>query len=291
MTVTAAEHPGWSGDQPGGRLIRVRGLSIHTEVHGQGEPLLLHSGVWAGARSWDPLRPQLAGYRVISFDPPGIGRSAAPAYPLTMRGLASVGAALLDELGIGSAHVLGLSFGGAVAQQMALSYPSRVRRLILASTVFGSPGMPGDAQALWHFLQSGHYDQKQLERTAGIMFGGRLRTEPELIRSMPIRRPRDTRAGLYRMTSLVGWSSLPWLWTIRHPALILCGDDDPITPLINHQFMAALMPHARLEVVRGGGHLMLLDSSARVAPLITGFLGATGITPMIIGRPGGVPHT
>ncbi len=269
------------------RLVRVQGLTIHTQVSGQGEPLLLHSGVFAGAQSWDPLLPQLAGYQAITFDPPGIGRSPAPAFPLTMRALASVGAGLLDELGIGSAHVLGLSFGGAVAQQMALSHPSRVRRLVLASTVFGSPGMPGDAQALWHFLQSGRYSQERLEQTAGIMFGGRLRTEPGLIRILRIRRPGDTQAGLYRMTSLFGWSSLPWLWAIRHPALILCGDDDPITPLINSQIMAALMPDARLEVVRGGGHLMLLDSPARVAPLVTRFLGRA--TSAALAR--SVPHT
>jgi poly(3-hydroxyoctanoate) depolymerase len=272
MTLTASAEPETC------RLVRVQGMNIHAQVHGQGEPLLLHSGVWTGAQSWHPLLPYLAGYRVIAFDPPGIGRSSTPSYPLTMRALASVGTDLLDQLGIESAHVLGLSFGGAVAQQMALSHPSRVRRLVLTSTVFGSPGMPGDTRALWHFLQSGHYSLERLEQTAGIMFGGRLRTEPELIRTLRIPRPRDTRSALHRMTSLFGWSSLPWLWTIRHPALILCGDDDPITPLVNHQIMAALMPRARLETVKGGGHLMLLDSPARVAPLVTRFLG-------------GVPHT
>jgi pimeloyl-ACP methyl ester carboxylesterase len=256
-----------------GRLVRANGLSIYTEVRGQGPPLLLHSGVWAGTHSWHRLLPQLAGYRVITFDPPGIGRSPRPAHSLTMRDLASVGATLLDEFGIGAADVVGLSFGGAVAQQMALSHPSRVRRLVLTSTVFGSVGMPGDAQALWHFLQSGHYTREQLERTAGVMFGGRLRTEPGLIHTLGIRRPQDTRAVVYRMTALASWSSLPWLWTIRQPVLILCGDDDPITPPINHQIMATLLPHARLELVSGGGHLMLLDSPDRVAPLVTRFLG------------------
>ena len=119
------------------------------------------------------------------------------------------------------------------------------------------------------------------------MFGGRLRAEPGLIRSLRIRRPSDTQAGLYRMTSLFGWSSLPWLWAIRHPALILCGDDDPITPLVNSQIMAALMPQARLEVVRGGGHLMLLDSPARVAPLVTRFLGRASSAALARS----VPHT
>lgn len=254
------------------RLVPLDGLSIYTQVSGHGEPLLLHSGVWAGARSWDRLLPQLTGYQVIAFDPPGIGRSPAPPHPLAMSDLAAVGAGLLDELGIGSAHVLGLSFGGAVAQQMALSHPSRVRRLALVSTTYGSPGFPGKAQALWHFLQSGHYSAERLQQVAGVMFGGRLRSEPELIGALGIRRPADTQAALYRMASLLGWSSLPWLWAIRQPVLLVCGDDDPITPLINLQIMAALLPDARLEVVRGGGHLMLLDSPARVAPLVTGFL-------------------
>src|SRR6201995_2818599 len=256
-----------------GRLIQANGLSIYAEVRGQGQPLLLHSGVWAGTDSWHRLLPHLPGYRVITFDPPGIGRSPRPTHPLTMRDLASVGAALLDEFGIGSADVLGLSFGGAVAQQMALSHPSRVRRLVLISTVFGSLGVPGDAGALWHFLRSGHYSRQQREQVAGVMFGGRLRTEPGLIHALGIQRPPDTRAGVYRMTALASWASLPWLWTIRQPVLIVCGDDDPITPRINHQIMATLLPHARLEVVRGGGHLMLLDSPARVAPLVTRFLG------------------
>jgi len=79
--------------------------------------------------------------------------------------------------------------------------------------------------------------------------------------------------GTDRLTALASWSSLPWLWTIRQPVLIVCGDDDPITPPINHQIMATLLPHARLELVRGGGHLMLLDSPDRVAPLVTRFLG------------------
>jgi pimeloyl-ACP methyl ester carboxylesterase len=268
MTLSAAGEP---RSEPG-CFLPASGLRIYTEVHGQGQPLLLHSGIWAGAHSWDRLLPYLAGYQVIAFDPPGIGRSPRSAFPLTMPALAALGAALLDELGIGSADVLGVSFGGAVAQQMALSYPSRVRRLVLASTVYGSPGMPGEAQALWHFLQSGHYDPERLEQVAGVMFGGRLRSEPALIHSLRIRRPPDPRTALYRLTSLFGWSSLPWLWTIRHPALLLCGDDDPITPLVNHQIMAALMPNAKLEMVPGGGHLMLLDSPSRVAPLVTGFL-------------------
>ena len=256
------------------RLLHVKGLRIHVQICGDGEPLLLHSGIWTEAGLWQPLLPHLRGFRTIAFDPPGIGRSQMPAFPLTMRALASVGTAVLDELGIESAHVLGVSFGGAVAQQMAISHPSRVRRLVLASTMFGALAVPGDPEALWHFMQPASYHLARGEQVAGVMFGGRLRTEPELVRSMPIGPPQDAWAALYRMASLFGWTSLPWLWAIRHPTLVICGDDDPITPHVNHRIMAALIPRAQLHTVKGGGHLMLVDSAARVAPVITGFLGA-----------------
>ena len=252
--------------------LRFRGLRIHAQVCGEGEPLLLYSGVWGEVRLWERLLPHLAGFRTIAFDPPGIGRSQPPPYPLSMWSLAQMGTTVLDAFGIESAHVLGASFGGAVAQQMALSHPGRVRRLVLASTSFGGFAMPGKPSALWHFIHPRSYHPERLERVAGAMFGGRLRAEPQLVRSMHIRRPTDTLAALYRVAGLIGWTSLPWLWAIGQPTLILAGDDDPVTPLVNHRIMAALMPRARLHVAAGGGHLVLLDSAHQVGPVITRFL-------------------
>jgi poly(3-hydroxyoctanoate) depolymerase len=252
--------------------LSVRGLRVHAQIRGEGEPLLLYSGIWGEVGLWDGLLPYLDGFQTIAFDPPGIGRSQMPAVPLSMWGLAEFGTAVLDQFGIKSAHVLGASFGGAVAQQMALSHPRHVRRLVLASTSFGGFAMPGSLEAFWHFIHPRSYHPERLEQVAGDMFGGRLRKEPELVRSMHIRRPTDTMAALYRMAPLFGWTSLPCLWTIRHPTLIIAGDDDPVTPLVNHRVMAALIPRARLHTVRGGGHLVLLDSADQVGPVIADFL-------------------
>jgi pimeloyl-ACP methyl ester carboxylesterase len=252
--------------------LRLRGLRIHAQVCGAGEPLLLYSGIWGEVRLWELLLPHLAGFRTIAFDPPGVGRSPRPPAPLSMRGLARLGTEVLDEFEVESAHVLGASFGGAVAQQMAFSHPSRVRRLVLASTSFGGGAMPGNLEAFWHFIHPRSYHPERLERVVGAMFGGRMRTEPELVRSMHIRRPTDTLAALYRMAPLFGWSSLPWLWTIDRPTLVIVGDDDPVTPLFNHRVIASLMPQARLHKVAGGGHLVLLDSAEQVGPVITSFL-------------------
>jgi poly(3-hydroxyoctanoate) depolymerase len=252
--------------------LRIRGMRIHAQVSGEGEPLLLYSGIFGEVRLWQGLLPYLPGFRTIAFDPPGIGRSQRPPYPLSMWSLARLGTAVLDEFSVGSAHVLGASFGGAVAQQMAFSHPRRVRRLVLVSTSFGGFAMPGKPQALWHFIHPRGYHHERLERVAGAMFGGRLRTEPQLVRTMHLRRPPDTLAALYRMAGLIGWSSLPWLWAISQPTLIIAGDDDPITPHVNHRVMAALIPRARLHTITGGGHLALLDSAHQVGPVITSFL-------------------
>jgi poly(3-hydroxyoctanoate) depolymerase len=132
--------------------------------------------------------------------------------------------------------------------------------------------LPGRPEALWHFIHPRSYHPERLERVAGDMFGGRLRTEPELVRSMHIRRPTDTVAALYRMAPLFGWTSLPWLWAIGQPTLVIAGDDDPVTPLANHRVIATLIPRARLHTVRGGGHLVLLDSAEQVGPVIASFL-------------------
>jgi pimeloyl-ACP methyl ester carboxylesterase len=99
-----------------------------------------------------------------------------------------------------------------------------------------------------------------------------LRDQPELVHQFHLRPPADVKAWWYRLAGLAGWSSLPWLHRLRQPTLVVHGDDDPIVPLFNARVVACRIPGARLHVVHGGGHLMLLDSAAEVLPPITDFL-------------------
>ena len=228
----------------------------------------MYSPIWSQAEVWEPLLPYLTGFRTIAFDPPGIGRSPRPALLMSMQALASVGAVLLDELGIESAHVLGASFGGAVAQHMAICHPGRVRRLVLASTSFGTFAIPGHPTALWHIIHPGSH-RGRMEEIAGDTFGGRLRAEPELVRAMPIRSPRNIPAALHDMAAAHRLDE-PAVAVDDPPAHArhLRSDDDPDRPRqVNHRIMAALIPHAQLHIIGGRrSNVVLMDSPARVAP-------------------------
>jgi poly(3-hydroxyoctanoate) depolymerase len=252
--------------------VRVKGLDVAVQVRGAGQPLLLLSGIWGELPLWEPLHPYLDGFQTIAFDPPGVGGTECPPAPMTMRGLAGFTASVLDELGIERADVLGGSFGGAVAQQLAFSHRRRVRRLVLVSTSFGGFAVPGSPIAFYHFARPSAYTPERLLETAGKMFGGRFRTEPHLVTSLHFERPSSLRAIMYRMFPLWGWTSLPWLPAIRQPTFLVCGDDDPVTPMVNHWLMARLIPNSCLFVVPNGGHLVLLDSAEKVVPEIVAFL-------------------
>lgn len=253
--------------------LLVDGLRTRVRVTGDGPPLLLIGGVWSQVPLWDDLQQHLAGFRTIAFDPPGIGATEMPRRPYTVSRLAAFAAAVLDAVGVDRAHVLGVSLGGTVAQELARSSPDRVERLVLASTGYGAIGVPGRPGVLLQFARPRAYrNLQELERAAGTIFGGRLREEPQLVHQLHLRPPADLKAWWYRLAGLVGWSSLPWLHELRQPTLVVHGDDDPIVPLFNARVVACRIPHARLHVLHGGGHLMLLDSAAEVLPVITDFL-------------------
>jgi pimeloyl-ACP methyl ester carboxylesterase len=258
---------------PGAEYHVVDGLRTRVQVRGDGPPLLLFGGLWGHVRMWDELLPHLAGFRTIAFDAPGIGDTELPRWPYPISRLARFGAGVLDSIGVAAADVLGVSLGGAVAQQFARSRPDRVRRMVLVSTTHGAFGVPGRPDALLRFVRPTAYaSMRDIERHAGPMFGGRMRAQPQLVHRWHFRPPRDLHAYAFRLAGTVGWTSLPWLRRLQAPTLVLHGDDDPIVPLVNGRVLARLIPNARLHVVRGGGHLLLLDSAADVGPLITAFL-------------------
>jgi poly(3-hydroxyoctanoate) depolymerase len=251
--------------------LSVQGLRTRVEVRGDGPPLLLLNGIWGELTAWHRLLPYLQGFRTISFDGPGIGDSEFPPYPMSLPALARFAVAVLDAVGERRAHVLGMSFGGIVAQHVATIAPHRVDRLVLVSTASGLWYLPGQPAALLQLLNPLPTDCSGA--AAGRTFGGRIRREPAVLGRLHLAPPRTVEAYWHRLTGLTGWWGVPW--SIRQPTLVLTGDDDPIVPAANSRILASLIPGSRLEVVPAGGHLMLFDSPAEVGPRVAGFLRGT----------------
>ena len=128
---------GWASSN-----VRAGGITLRVARCGEGPPLLLITGIGANIEMWGPFERVIENRELIAFDAPGAGLSERPRYPLRMRGLARVVAALLDGLGLDEVDVLGYSFGGGLAQELAYRSPDRVRRLILCATAQGLVGVP-----------------------------------------------------------------------------------------------------------------------------------------------------
>ena len=273
---------------PDGRAIRfvdADGVRIRTAIRGSGPPLLLITGLGASLDLGAPFERELAarGVQTVSFDAPGIGESSPYRWPRRIPGVARTVEQTLDALGYDSVHVLGVSLGGVIAQQFAHQAPRRVRRLILAATGPGLGGVPGSPRALLALATPRRYYQPDYyRRIAGRVYGGTARRDPDaLLHGSPARFiERPTVSGyLGQLYAITGWTSMPWLRTLRQPTLVLAGDDDPIVPLVNGRILAWCIPDARLHVVRKGGHLFLLEHPAAIAALVAGFLTDDGGDP------------
>jgi poly(3-hydroxyalkanoate) depolymerase len=261
-------------------MLSIEGAHVRISVRGEGRPLLLAMGIGASLDLWGPLEDELAprGYQLISFDLPGIGGSPSAFPPRRMAGMARIAVGVLDELGVARADLLGVSFGGILAQEIARQTPSRIGNLVLVATGPGLGGVPGRPKALRHMLTTKRYTSPEYAaRIAGELYGGRARTNPARHASMPARfmRPPSLYGYLSQVYAVAGWTSIPWLRRLDTRTLVIAGDDDPIIPLANGRIMAALLPEARLHVVEGGGHLVLLDQTAEMADLIDAFLSGT----------------
>jgi poly(3-hydroxyalkanoate) depolymerase len=211
---------------------------------------------------------------VIAFDVPGIGHSPLPPRPYRFSGLARLAGDLVRQLGHDRFDVLGISWGGGLAQQIALQNPRRCRRVVLVSTGTGALMIPAPPRVLLAMATPRrHRDPAYLRAVAPDIYGGRVRTRPELVDELMANRstPVSGRGYLYQLLGGLGWTSLPLLPALRQPTLVLAGDDDPIIPLANAYLMTRLLPRARLHIYHDG-HLGLITSAHDLAPVIARFL-------------------
>ncbi|MDT7757321.1 MAG: hypothetical protein QOH27_3219 [Mycobacterium sp.] len=257
-------------------LLPVLGQQIRVNVRrGSGVPLVLCNGIGASLEVLDPLVAQLdADTTVVRFDVPGTGGSPDSPLPYGFPYLAAVLGRLLRKLGIdGQVDVLGLSWGGALAQQFAFQNPRRCRRLILVSTGTGAIMVPGGPAILAKLVTPRRFlDHDYAASIAGDIYGGTVRDDPSMIKQLFDRQlMAGSRVGyLHQLLAGAVWTSVFALPLVRQRTLILAGLDDPIIPVVNARIMGWLLPHATVHLHRGG-HVDLITNAAELAPVIEQF--------------------
>ena len=257
--------------------ITVRGQRLRIAIRkgdGTRTPLLLMNGTGVNLEVLQPFVDALdPAIEVIRFDVPGTGGSPAPLIPYRFSVLARLVTKLLDQLGYQQVDVLGVSWGGALAQQFAFQYLVRCRRLILVSTGTGALMVPGSPSALAKIATPRRYqDPIYMEQIAGEIYGGKMRTRPELAHEFAHTARLGSGLGyFYQMLGALGWTSIPWPRKLRQPTLILHGDDDPLVPLVNAKIMHRLIPHSKLYIFHDG-HLGLGTSAQELAQVVDQFL-------------------
>jgi poly(3-hydroxyalkanoate) depolymerase len=238
-------------------------------------PLLLFNGIganWELARSF---MTALTDTTAIIFDMPGIGGSPLPTRPYRPSSISRLAARLLAKLGYEKVDVAGVSWGGGIAQQFAHQYPRICRRLVLAATSPGAIMAPGRPAALIKMATPRRYlDKTYMRKIAPDIYGGAFKRDPSLInRHAEAMHGARTLGYLYQLLAVTGWTSLPWLWTIRQPTLVLMGRDDPLVPMMNGRILASLIPNSRLEIIEDG-HLFMVTSPGETAHRIEKFLAS-----------------
>lgn len=258
------------------QVLKVGPQSIRVAVRpGSGVPLVLCNGIGSSLEVFEPLidslRPDIP---VVSFDVPGTGQSPKSRLPYVHPHLAWMLGRILTRLEMSRVDILGLSWGGMLAQQFAFQNPRRCRRVVLVSTATGAMAVPARPTVLAKMLTPKRFrNPRHTEAVASAIYGGSVRTDTAPVMALLGRQSAlGSRRG-YQHQLLAGsmWTSLPLLWALRQDTLIIAGTDDPIIPAVNARVMNRLLPNATLHLHRGGHLDPLLDVDT-FGPLISDFV-------------------
>jgi len=242
-------------------IAKVNGININYKIEGEGEPLILISGSDVSLSSW---KSQMAlfkkYYRTIAFDNRGAGKSDKPAGPYTMKLMADDTIGLMDHLGIKKAHVLGVSLGGMIAQELAINYPDRVDKLVLASTFARRDGTSGFTseinKAIEDYERSPHDKASQLKllytNLDAVWNKGSYRVLLPLIKLAIRFSMIKFSAG--QDEAVMKHDTADRLGLIKAPTLVITGAEDRLVNPVSSEVIANLIPEAKLVKVVGGGH-------------------------------------
>jgi pimeloyl-ACP methyl ester carboxylesterase len=260
--------------------VNAAGAKLYFEAHGDGEPLLMIPGFGSTTHVYFAnIAPLAERFRVVVFDPRGSGRSDVPADGYAMQVFVDDCVAVLQEAGAESAHVVAASFGGMVAQNLALTYPERVRQLVLiCTTPGGAHHVLPPAEQLAVFLAAGDIADPvaAVRSTYPLHYSDAYVADhdSEIVeRSLANAHLRSTPEG--RMGQLVAVNqhdTLERLANLRMATLVLHGEDDGIVPVANGRNIAARIPNARIKVYPDARHIVFTECADELNRDIIGFL-------------------
>jgi len=250
-------------------------VRIAYETRGTGEPLLLMQGLGYGRWGWEPLlEPLAADFRVLFYDNRGIGDSDVPPGPYTARQLAEDALAVLDAAGVERADVVGTSLGGMAAQELALGFPERVRRLVLACTTPGglsAHSMPQQTVELMLAAPTLAPEVALRRFVENALAPGAPDALVDRIFSLRLANPFDPQGWQSQAAAGVAFDAFDRISGIEAPTLVVTGTEDAVIDPRNAELLAERIPAARLERVPGG-HLFFWEDPARFVTLVKEFL-------------------
>ena len=233
-------------------------LTSYYEDAGSGAPLVLICGIGADLQVWRTLVPRLVErFRVLTVDNRGAGRSSAPDEPYTIGGMADDLHALLTHLGIASAHVVGWSMGGAIAQSLAIAHPQTVKHLVLVGSFAAPDGMLKNAITTWNNIRRSNMNYEEVARyVARLIYSPSLANDAEsyeaYVQAMVANPYRQSLNGFVRQAAaLVGYAAPRELSSLRVPTSIFVGEHDQLAPPYLSKQLAAVIPGATYRVLPG----------------------------------------
>ncbi|MCI0453906.1 MAG: alpha/beta hydrolase [Candidatus Dadabacteria bacterium] len=281
--------------------IEVNNINIYYEIHGEGEPLLLIEGLGYSNWMWFKQIPAISrAYKVIVFDNRGVGNTDKPDSEYTIETMADDAAGLLKALGVDSAHVLGVSMGGFIAQELALNYPDMIKSLILVSTSLGGKDSMPKGSNLWNsFVKLWGLMPDVLELSGKgsspiplnpfgltpekkIRYGLSLAFTPEYFKNHPeeidrivewrLSNPQPPYAWKRQLIAGMNFDAAQRAGQINVPTLVVTGSEDRVIPPERSKRLAEEIPNSRFITLEGTGHLLFIEQAEKFNKIVLGFL-------------------
>jgi len=257
--------------------VEHAGTEIYWEARGRGEPLLLIMGLGVTLEGWNRLGPVLAErYRTILVDNRGVGRSGVPPAPYAIETMAADAAAVLDAAAVPRAHVFGISMGGMIVQEFALTWPERVSSLILGCTGCGGrDAVPASREVVTAMAARLTMTREQaMWAMAPYIYDAstpRDRIEEDFARRLSA--PASAEGYFGQLAGIRAWrGTLSRLSSIAAPTLVVHGETDQLVPPENGRIIARAIPHARLVMIPNASHIFATDRFDAARDAVLSFL-------------------